>query len=145
MWVDGSALKGDKGSFHCGSGVVLIYKDKVKGISHPIPDGTVNIAELTAPILGLQCLKEPCDVVIHSDSQYTINTQTKWYESWCRRGWMTQNKGEVKNKDLIQLLYQLSKKHKVTWVKVKSHSGLFYNDLADELAVRASTSLKEGN
>lgn len=143
MWVDGSALKAPQDKFYCGSGVVLIYKDKVKEISHPIEDGTVNIAELTAPILGLQCLKERCDVTIYSDSQYTINTQELWYDSWCRRGWMTQNKGAVKNKDLIQLLHSLCQQHNVKWVKVKSHSGLKYNDLADELAVRASSGLKE--
>lgn len=142
MWTDGSALKAPEGKFFCGSGCVLIYKGKEKHLSHQIKDGTVNIAELTAPIIGLEALKERCKVTIMSDSQYTIDCINKWYKGWARRGWKKQDGEDVKNKNLIQHLHSLCQQHDVTWVKVKGHSGLKYNDLADELAVKASTSLK---
>lgn len=143
IYTDGSALKAPDGKFYCGSGVVLIYKDVVKEVSHSCDYATVNIAELTAPIIGLELLKEPCDVTIKSDSQYTIDCITKWYKGWHRNNWKTQKGDDVKNKELIQHLHQLCSMHKVTWVKVKGHSGDKYNDLADELAVRASNAFKQ--
>lgn len=143
IWTDGSALKAAEGKFYCGAGVVLVYGEKVKEISLPLGFATVNIAELTAPIEGLKQLKRKCRVNIMSDSQYTIDTQETWYNNWCLRGWKTQAGAEVKNKDLIQLLKKLSLEHEVTWVKVKGHSDLPLNDLADKLACEASAKVKE--
>lgn len=143
IWTDGSALKAPEGKFFCGAGIVLVYGDVVKEVSLPLGFATVNIAELTAPIEGLKLLKKKCKVKIMTDSQYTIDTQKKWYTNWVKRGWKTQSGGEVKNKRLIQLLKELSSKHDVTWVKVKGHSNLPMNDLADELACKASLMEKE--
>lgn len=143
MYTDGSALKAPDGKFYCGSGVVLLYGEHKREISHICGYATVNVAELTAVIIGLESLKESCNVIIYCDSQYTIDTQEKWYSGWERRGWMTQNKGGVKNKELIQRLNYLCNQHRVKWVKVKSHSGDKFNDLADKLAVKASTKFKK--
>lgn len=142
MWVDGSSIKAKGGGFHSGAGVVLIYNGKEKHISHPIEDGSNNIAELTAPLLGLNSLKEPCKVNIMTDSAYTMNCITKWVKGWKAKGWKTQKGDPVKNKQLIKDLYEACLKHQVTWVKVKGHSGIYYNDLADELACKASASVK---
>ena len=143
MWVDGSAIKGEvEGSFHGGAGVCLIYKGKERHLSIPIEDGTNNIAELSAPLFGLRSLKERCRVTIYSDSMYTINCLTKWLEGWKRRGWKTTNGEDVKNKDLIIALSVECDKHIVDWVKVKAHSGNYYNELVDGLAVKASSSLR---
>lgn len=145
IYCDGSAIKQikDRKKYHGGAGVVLIYNGKEKHLSIPIEDGTNNIAELSAAIYGLEALKERCNVVIFTDSQYCINCMVKWLSSWRRREWKTQNKGDVKNKDLIQRLDIACQKHNVTWKHVKGHSGDVYNDLADELACKASASLKE--
>ena len=145
IWVDGSSIKQikDKSKFHGGSGCVLIYNGKEKHISYPIEDGTNNMAELLAPSLGMEALKEVCEVRIMTDSAYTMNCVTKWISGWIRRGWKTSDGKPVKNKEYIQRLHEQCKKHKVEWVKVKGHSGIFYNDLADELACKASQVLKD--
>lgn len=143
IWTDGSALKAPDGKFYCGAGIVLVFGQHKKEMSIPLGLATVNIAELTAPIEGLKALKKRCKVKIMSDSQYTIDTQEKWYSNWERRNWKTQGGGEVKNKELIQLLKKLSLQHEVTWVKVKGHSDLPMNDLADRLACDASAKVKE--
>ena len=116
----------------------MIYGEHVKKISTPLGIGTNNIAELSSVLIGLRALKERCNVTIYSDSQYTIDCITKYYKSWEKKGFVTQNKGVVKNKELIQELYKETQKHHVTWVKVKSHSGIEMNDLADKLACEAS-------
>ena len=143
MWTDGSSIKKLPEGFHGGAGCVLIYKGKEKHLSVAIEDGTNNIAELTAPVLGLKALKERCKVNIHTDSAYTINCITKWCVGWKRRGWKTSSGEPVKNVDIIKELDTLCRFHDVTWIKVKGHSGIYYNDLADELATKASASLKE--
>jgi ribonuclease HI len=145
IWCDGSSIAQiqDKSKFHGGAGVVLIYNGKEKHISYPIEDGTNNISELLAPSLGLEALKERCSVKIMTDSAYTMNCATKWVTGWIRRGWKSSKGESVKNKELIQRLYTACQKHDVKWVKVKGHSDLFYNDLADELACKASKQLRD--
>ena len=141
MWVDGSSIQKD-GGFHGGAGCVLIYKGKEKHLSVAIEDGTNNIAELTAPILGMEALTEKCNVIIYSDSMYTINCITKWVVGWERRGWKTTTGEPVKNVEIIKRLNNLCNYHVVTWVKIKGHSVIHYNELADELATKASASLR---
>lgn len=143
IWCDGSAIKAPQKQYYCGAGTVLIYGEHIKEVSTPLGIGTNNIAELTAPIVGLRLLKEPCKVTIYSDSQYTIDCIKKYYKGWERRGFITQNKGEVKNKGLIIDLYKATQKHHVTWVKVVAHSGVYFNELADQLACKASAKSKE--
>lgn len=142
IYTDGSSIKAKGGGYHGGAGVVLLYKGKMKEISHPIPKGTNNISELTACILALQSLKFPCNVTLHTDSQYCIKCMTEWLNGWKKRGWKTANKGDVSNKNLIQQLDNLCQQHNVKWVWVKGHSGDKYNTLADKLATDASASLK---
>lgn len=143
IYTDGSSIKASHGGFHGGAGAVLLFGGKKKTISQPIPFGTNNIAELTAPILALEALKEPCIVDLYTDSQYTIKCLTEWLGGFKRRNWKTQNKGDVKNKELIQKLEQLCKIHKVNWHWVKGHNGDKYNTLADALACKASQFLKD--
>ena len=144
-WTDGSSIKQirEPTKFHGGAGVVLIYNGKEKHISEPIEDGTNNISELYAPILALEALKEKCKVKIMTDSAYTMNAMTKWIKGWIRRKWKTAGGDPVKNKDLMIRLHKLCQYHQVEWVKVKGHSGNYYNDLADELACKASKLLKD--
>lgn len=144
-YTDGSAIKQikDSSKYHGGAGVVLIYNGKEKHISYPIEDGTNNISEITAAILALKNLKYPCKVVLHTDSQYVINSMTKWLSGWKRRNWKTASGGAVKNKDLLLQLSNLCDIHEVEWVWVKGHNGNHYNEIADKLACEASASLKQ--
>ena len=50
IYTDGSAIKSKGGGFHGGAGTILMFNGRMKEISHPIPDGTNNISELTACI-----------------------------------------------------------------------------------------------
>ncbi|HRL44808.1 MAG TPA: ribonuclease H, partial [Gemmiger qucibialis] len=48
---------------------------------------TNNRMELTGLLEALRQLKEPCDIDLYSDSQYVINSLTKWLPGWKRKGW----------------------------------------------------------
>lgn len=50
------------------------------------------------------------NIVIISDSQYSINAITKWSDNWIKNGWKNSKKQEVKNKELIQDILKLKNK-----------------------------------
>ena len=95
---------------------------------------TNNIMELTAMIMGLKALKEPCEVTICTDSQYAKNGITTWIHGWKKNGWVTSKKEPVKNKELWVELDSLISAHKVTYKWVKGHASDTLNNRADELA-----------
>lgn len=79
-------------------------------------------------------LKEPCQVVLSSDSQYMKNGIEKWMHNWKRNNWKTSNKTPVKNQDLWVQLDQAIALHQLEWQWVKGHSGHRENEICDELA-----------
>ena len=129
-----------------GYGTVLVYVDP-KGVEHKLELSggyrltTNNRMELLGAIAGLEALKRPCRVEMHSDSQYVVNAfNQNWIRGWLARGWKTANKQPVKNVDLWERLLCAAEPHKVTWVWVKGHAGDALNERCDELATTAADS-----
>lgn len=115
---------------------ILIYNGVEKVVSASEKETTNNRMELLAVIKGLECLKESCNVMIYSDSQYVVDAfNQKWIESWIANGWRTASKKEVKNPDLWKTLVELAKKHNITFIKVKGHADNEYNNRCDQIAV----------
>lgn len=133
IYTDG-ACKGNPGPG--GWGALLRYNGIEKQLCGGEADTTNNRMELSAVIFALKELKQNCDVLITTDSQYVKNGITQWITNWKRKGWMTASRKPVKNKDLWQLLDAEVAKHSVEWAWVKGHSGHPENELADELANR---------
>ena len=132
IYTDG-ACSGNPGPG--GWGAILMYKGNKKEISGGNKQTTNNIMELTAVIEGLKMLKFPCEVDLYSDSAYVVNTfEQKWIFGWIKKNWKTASGDNVKNKELWQELYELTKTHNVKFIKVKGHSDNEYNNRCDELA-----------
>ena len=139
IYTDG-ACSGNPGPGGWGS--ILMYKGNKKEISGGKEDTTNNVMELTAVIEGLKLLKFPCKVKLYSDSAYVVNAFVqKWIYGWLKNGWVNSNKEPVKNKELWQELYDLTKVHEVEFIKVKGHADNEYNNRCDELARNAIKSL----
>lgn len=137
IYTDG-ACSGNPGPG--GWGTILMYKDIKKEISGGNNNTTNNIMEITAVIEGLKMLKHECVVEIYSDSAYVVNAFNQgWIYNWRKNNWKTSGKDPVKNKELWEELYSLTKKHKVTFIKVKGHADNPYNNRCDELARNAIT------
>lgn len=135
IYTDG-ACSGNPGPG--GWGALLMYKDTKKEISGGKKDTTNNVMELTAVIEGLKLLKFPCKVKLYSDSAYVVNGfNQKWIYGWIKNGWKNSSKEPVKNKELWQELYDLTKVHEVEFIKVKGHADNEYNNRCDELARNA--------
>jgi ribonuclease HI len=98
---------------------------------------TNNQMELTATIEALKAILKPSNIALYTDSQYVKNGITSWIFNWKKNGWKTANKKPVANKDLWIELEKYVDFHSVNWFWVKGHSGDHYNEIADELAVKA--------
>lgn len=131
IFTDG-ACRGNPGPG--GWAVLLRMADKEREISGGEALTTNNRMELTAAIRGLEALKKPCRVELHTDSNYVRDGITRWIHGWQRNGWRTADKKPVKNADLWQELLDAAKPHRVAWHWVKAHSGHPENDRVDALA-----------
>ena len=132
IYTDG-ACSGNPGPG--GWAAILICNNVKKEIYGGDKQTTNNIMELTAIIEGLKALKQECKVEIYSDSSYCVNAFNQgWIYNWMKKGWKTASGEAVKNQELWQELYNLSKKHKVSFNKVKGHSNVELNNRCDELA-----------
>ena len=143
IYTDG-ACSGNPGPG--GWGAILMYKDITKEISGGSKETTNNIMELTAVIESLKLLKYECEVQIYSDSSYVVNAFLQgWIYNWIKKNWKTASGDEVKNKELWQELFNLTKKHKVEFIKVKGHSDNEYNNKCDKMAVAAIKKVGHGD
>ena len=139
IYTDG-ACRGNPGPG--GWGAILVYNGIEKELSGGEPETTNNRMELTAAIVALETLKEPCEVTLYSDSKYMIDSITKgWAESWRARGWKKGDKSPALNPDLWEKLLNLLSLHKVTFVWVRGHNGHAYNERCDTLATTFADSL----
>lgn len=119
-----------------GWGVVLRFGAHEKELSGGEKETTNNRMELTAAIMGLSALKEPCKVVLTTDSKYVADGITKgWAASWQKNGWRKADKKPALNPDLWEKLLELINKHDVTINWVKGHDGHPENERCDRLAV----------
>ena len=125
-----------------GWAAILIYGAAEKEVSGAEEETTNNRMELTAAIQGLKTLKEPCSVDVYTDSAYLCNAFLNgWLRNWSQNGWKTASKTDVENQDLWKTLLQLTKRHQVSFHKVKGHSDNEYNNRCDALAKKAIKAL----
>ncbi len=133
IFTDG-ACSGNPGKG--GWGAVLRFNGAEKELCGGERETTNNRMELTAVIEALTALREPCAVILTSDSKYVIDAITKgWVYGWQRNGWRKADKKPALNVDLWEKLLPLLKTHKVTFVWVKGHDGHPENERCDRLAV----------
>ena len=139
IYTDG-ACRGNPGKG--GWGVVLMYNGNLKELSGGEAETTNNKMELTAAIEGLRALKEPCEVELYSDSKYLTDAVNKgWVYSWKSKGWKKSDGKPALNVDLWEQLLELMEIHKVSYIWVKGHNGMPYNERCDQLATAFADSL----
>ena len=131
IFTDG-ACKGNPGPG--GWGAWLVAGATEKELFGGELNTTNNRMELMAVIEALNALKRPCEVVVHTDSQYVQKGISEWIHGWKARGWKTASRAPVKNVDLWQALDTAQARHAISWRWVKGHNGPEGNERADALA-----------
>lgn len=131
---------------------VWMSDNNIKVISGCNPKSTNNQMELTAVVVSLRKVRNVLNISpntwvskeyeIYSDSAYVVNSiNNNWIERWRLNGWKTSKGDDVKNVELwmecLKLLSQIRQMGiKITFIKVKGHSGDTLNEYADEIARR---------
>ena len=140
LYTDG-ACRGNPGKG--GWGAILVYGKFRRELSGGEPMTTNNRMELLGAINGLDALKEPCRVILTSDSKYLVDGMTKgWASSWKAKGWKKADGKPALNPELWDRLLMLCEKHQVEFVWVKGHAGHPENERCDVLATTFADSFK---
>ena len=127
-----------------GWAAVLLWNGRSKELSGGEPATTNNRMELKAALEGLRALKEPCEVLIYTDSQYLRQGITGWIKRWKVTGWRSvRTKAPIKNIDLWQALDAAVAGHRVEWRWVKGHAGHQHYEQCDQLARHAVLQVKK--
>ena len=136
IYTDGACL-GNPGPG--GYGAVLLYGSQRKELSGGFKLTTNNRMEITAALVALEALREPCRVILYSDSQYLVNAMSKgWAQRWQANGWKRNKREDAVNPDLWERMLELCQRHTVEFRWVRGHSGTKENERCDRLAVAAA-------
>jgi ribonuclease HI len=138
LHTDGSCLRNPGPG---GWAAILQWREETRELSGSVPETTNNRMELQAAIEGLNALKRPMEIDLHTDSKYVMQGVTDWMPRWKANGWRTAAKKPVLNQDLWQALDEALRRHTVSWHWVKGHAGNELNERCDELARAAATEL----
>ncbi len=144
LYTDG-ACSGNPGPGGWAS--ILRYQGIEKELSGGERETTNNRMEMTAVIEGLKALKEPCKVILCTDSSYVADGLSKgWAKSWKNNGWIKKSDNKpALNADLWEVLLTLSETHLLDIRRVKGHDGHPENERCDALAVAQAAKYRQGN
>lgn len=109
------------------------------------PHGTNNMGELKAVLDLLEATAVDADQHLHilCDSQYVINSVTKWMPGWKRKGWRKKDGKPVLNVELLKDIDRALAGRSVEFEWVKGHSGHAMNEAADKRANAAATAFSK--
>lgn len=146
IYTDGACSQ--NGTWSGGAGVYVEQELGTISAYMAETETTNNIMEMKAFLYALKLVHSNVPnttiVNIHSDSAYVINTLKKrWYVGWINRAkdgvWQTSKKEPVKNQEIWEEILKTEKLlafHTINIIKVKAHSGIKGNEMADKLAVK---------
>jgi ribonuclease HI len=137
VWTDGS---GTTEQHPCGAGVVVVREDVVLAEhARALPNGTNNIAECLALVLGVRlalAIDATAPIIVCSDSQFALDACAPWSEHKIKRERLRTLIGRIR----AELRPHVAR---LTLRLVKGHSGLVYNERADVLAGMARKRMVE--
>lgn len=110
------------------------------------PHGTNNMGELKAVLDLLEATAVDADqhLKVLCDSQYVINSVTKWMPGWKRKGWRKKDGKPVLNVELLRAIDAALAGRSVEFEWVRGHAGHEMNEAADKRARAAATAYSTG-
>jgi len=122
---------------------ILEYAGSERELAGGEANTTNNRMELTAVLMALRALKEPCAVELYSDSRYVVDALEKgWVWGWKKKGWIKSDKKPALNVDLWeQVLPELSR-HELHYHWVRGHADTEMNNRCDKRAVEESKKVR---
>src|SRR2546423_13313139 len=121
IFCDGSSLGNGREETRAASVALLGFKGLWRAFGTYLGRATNQQAEIAAAALGLEALREPCRVNLHTDSRYVIETM----------------KGKFRRKtnhDWWKRLDEAASRHQIEWHWAQGHAGHVIQEAADRAA-----------
>lgn len=131
IFTDGSS-RGNPGPG--GWGAIVLNDNVVTELGGRENMTTNNRMELMACIESLKTIDSNAPIVLYSDSQYVIKGMTEWIDGWQRKNWKNSQKKDVMNRDLWEMMLEVSSGKNIEWKYVKGHADNPGNNRCDEIA-----------
>ncbi len=128
IYTDG-ACSGNPGPG--GWGALLQFGKYEQELSGAERKTTNNRMEITAAVMAVRALKEPCQIDLYTDSEYLKKGITEWIANWKKLGWRRGAPGKTRplaNADLWKELDRAIDAHEINWHWVKGHAGQSGNE-----------------
>lgn len=149
IYADESCLgNGREGENPGGAGVLVEYLTPQKALVRrdlwiSEPATTNNRMALRSVIEAFSAIArkgQDFRAVFCTDSRYIVDGMTRWVHDWARRDWRRKT-GSIENLALWQEAVRAAAPHEVSWRWVRGHDGHAQNEYANDLAVKAATTL----
>ena len=136
-YVDGACSGNGSSKALGGYGVVTLDDNGnfISAYQHFEVGTTNNRQEMKAILYAMVNYGKKFPLTIYSDSAYAINTFSSWMYNWVKNNWTKSDNKTPENLDLVQAFYNLVQQgYKCNFKLIKGHSGIKWNELADDLA-----------
>lgn len=123
IYCDGSSLGNGQAATRAAAVALLGYQGLWRAVGNYLGHATNQQAEVAAAALGLETLREPCQVLLFTDSRYVVETMSGRFRRKTNHEWWRR-------------LDAAAAKHKVTWNWLRGHDGHIVQEAADRAARR---------
>ena len=123
IFCDGSSLGNGQASSRAAAVALLGYKGIWRAVGEYLGRATNQQAEIVAAAVGLEALREACDVKLFTDSRYVVETMSGRFRRKTNLEWW-------------QRLDRAANRHKVHWEWTRGHVGHVLQEAADNAARR---------
>jgi ribonuclease HI len=127
IFCDGSSLGNGQAASRAAAVALLGYQGIWRAVGAYLGSATNQQAEVAAAALGLESLREPCRVNLHTDSRYVVETMCGRFRRKANHEWWAR-------------LDRAASDHSVTWEWVRGHAGHIIQEAADKAARRIALS-----
>ena len=121
IFCDGSSLGNGQQSQRAAAVALLGYKGYWRAVGDSLGRATNQQAEIAAAAVGLEALREPCQVDVFTDSRYVVETMNGRFRRKTNLPWW-------------ERLDRAASRHKVRWEWTRGHDGHLVQEAADKAA-----------
>ncbi|HKG60185.1 MAG TPA: RNase H family protein [Pyrinomonadaceae bacterium] len=123
IFCDGSSLGNGQEASRAAAVALLGYKGIWRAVGEYLGRATNQQAEIAAAAVGLESLKQPCQVSVFTDSKYVVETMNGRFRRKTNLPWW-------------ERLDRAASTHKVHWEWTRGHAGHVLQEAADNAARR---------
>jgi ribonuclease HI len=132
IYCDGSSLGNGRDDSRAAGVALLGYKGIWRAVGEYLGTATNQQAEIVAAAIGLESLREPCEVDLFTDSRYVVETMNGRYRRKMNKEWWNR-------------LDEAASRHKVNWQWTRGHVGHLLQETADVTARRIASAERVEN